>query len=196
MSELKEIKRRAPLSQETKDKIGAAHRGRKYPERSGINHPMFGKTHSPEARRKISESHKGRVSWNKGKKMSDEQRQKLSQAHKGVPLSDSHRKKAGLALRGANHWNWKGGITRGNRLLRNQIEYKEWRKAVFERDDYTCQECGVHGEYMQADHIKPFAYYPELRFELTNGRTLCVPCHRKTDTWGYRAIIQNSYVNG
>ena len=61
-----------------------------------------------------------------------------------------------------------------------------WRKAVFERDNYTCQECGVRGVEIQADNIKPFKYFPELRWVLSNGRTLCVPCHRKTDTYGRR----------
>jgi 5-methylcytosine-specific restriction endonuclease McrA len=40
---------------------------------------------------------------------------------------------------------------------------------------------------LQADHIKPFAHHPELRFDVNNGRTLCVPCHRKTDTYGGRS---------
>lgn len=61
-----------------------------------------------------------------------------------------------------------------------------WRKAVFERDNYTCQICKVRGKQIQADHIKPFKYFPELRWILSNGRTLCVPCHRKTDTYGRR----------
>lgn len=61
-----------------------------------------------------------------------------------------------------------------------------WRKSVFERDNYTCQICGIRGVKIQADHIKPFKYFPELRWELSNGRALCVPCHRKTDTYGRR----------
>lgn len=31
---------------------------------------------------------------------------------------------------------------------------------------------------LQADHIKPFA------FAIDNGRTLCVACHKTTDTFG------------
>lgn len=73
-------------------------------------------------------------------------------------------------------------------LLRGSARYREWRTAVFERDDYTCQECGERGGALQADHIKPFAFYPELRFDLDNGRTLCVPCHRRTDTYGVGAF--------
>lgn len=67
-----------------------------------------------------------------------------------------------------------------DRLARNSPEASKWRMAVFERDDYTCQICGIRGTYLEADHIKPFAYFPELRFELSNGRTLCRPCHDKT----------------
>lgn len=82
---------------------------------------------------------------------------------------------------------WKGGITPINKLIRSSKEYKLWRKSVFERDNYTCQFCKVRGGTLQADHIKPFAYYPELRFSLDNGRTLCVECHKKTDTYKARA---------
>lgn len=67
-----------------------------------------------------------------------------------------------------------------DRIARYSPENKVWRESVFERDDFTCQECGVRGTYLEADHIKPWAYFPDLRFELSNGRTLCRPCHDKT----------------
>jgi 5-methylcytosine-specific restriction endonuclease McrA len=69
-------------------------------------------------------------------------------------------------------------------------EDREWRELVFRRDDYTCQMCGVKGGRLQADHIKPYADHPELRHELSNGRTLCVPCHRSTPTYGWGAYWQ------
>ena len=81
---------------------------------------------------------------------------------------------------------WKGGLTDKNMLLRKSFEAKEWRRQVFKRDDYTCQHCGIRGGKLDADHIKPWALYPDLRFELSNGRALCRPCHLKTDTWGHR----------
>lgn len=85
-----------------------------------------------------------------------------------------------------------------NRRIRYSAKMDAWRKAVFERDDYSCRLCGArNGQgkavYLQADHIKPFAYFPELRFELSNGRALCKPCHLKTDTYGRKVIKQ--YAN-
>ena len=74
-----------------------------------------------------------------------------------------------------------------DRLARYSIEAVEWRKAIFARDDYTCQECKVRGGYIEADHIKPWAYFPSLRFELSNGRTLCRLCHDKTKI-GYKKM--------
>lgn len=74
--------------------------------------------------------------------------------------------------------NWRGGITPENAKIRASDETKAWRIAVFERDDYTCQVCGDRGGNKHADHIKPFALFPELRFDVSNGRTLCIPCHR------------------
>jgi len=74
-----------------------------------------------------------------------------------------------------------------DRLARYSPEAQQWRKAVFERDNYTCQICGIRGSYLEADHIKPFAFFPELRFELYNGRTLCRSCHDKTKV-GYKKM--------
>ena len=90
---------------------------------------------------------------------------------------------------GEMRWNWKGGVTPIYKVIRKSREYKLWRKAVFERDNYTCIWCGARGGngktiILQADHIKPFCDYPELRFAIDNGRTLCIPCHKSTGTYG------------
>ena len=88
--------------------------------------------------------------------------------------------------KGKNNPSWKGGITPIHTAIRNSFEYEDWRKSVFEKDLYTCQECGKIGGMLHADHIKPFALYPDLRFDINNGRTLCIYCHRKTNTYGGR----------
>ena len=87
-------------------------------------------------------------------------------------------------------WNKGLGTTSSeNEKARKNKQYRDWRKAVFERDDYTCQECGVRGGTLNADHIKQFAYHPELRYDIDNGRTLCVDCHRRTETWGAKQLL-------
>lgn len=90
---------------------------------------------------------------------------------------------------GSGNPRWKGGITPINKKIRDSIEYEEWRTKVFIRDNYTCQGCGQIGGYLEADHIKSFSLYPELRFDTNNGRTFCKSCHRKTNTWGSQSRI-------
>jgi predicted phage replisome organizer len=63
--------------------------------------------------------------------------------------------------------------------LRNTYEYKEWRKDVFARDNYTCKLCGKRGVYLNAHHKKSFAKYPDLQTQLENGITLCYDCHKQ-----------------
>jgi len=62
---------------------------------------------------------------------------------------------------------------------RNTPEYSNWRVAVFERDGFTCQNCGVIGGDLNAHHKKTYKKYPKLRFDINNGTTLCINCHRE-----------------
>lgn len=58
-------------------------------------------------------------------------------------------------------------------------EYKRWRYDVYLRDQFTCQHCGDdRGGNLCAHHIKSFANYPDLRFVIGNGVTLCKSCHK------------------
>lgn len=84
---------------------------------------------------------------------------------------------------GSENSNWQGGKKSDGAKFRNSKEYATWRTSVFVRDDYTCVTCGQRGGVLHADHIKPFAYHPDLRLELSNGRTLCLACHKKTSTY-------------
>ena len=68
---------------------------------------------------------------------------------------------------------------------------REWRDAVFKRDNYTCQSCGKKSGRIQAHHIKPYKKYPELRLDLSNGVTLCEDCHKKTDSYGWANYWKN-----
>jgi hypothetical protein len=91
-------------------------------------------------------------------------------------------------FRGEANPSWKGGITPINALIRSSTPMVDWRKAVFKRDDYTCQGCNERGGKLHAHHIKAFSAYPELRFEISNGQTLCYSCHRKTDNYAGKGI--------
>lgn len=92
------------------------------------------------------------------------------------------KKKYGLSrptVRGKKHWNWKGGIRSGRSKAMGRVKYKTWRTEVYKRDNYTCVWCGERGKVLHADHIKLWSKFPRYRYVLSNGRTLCVKCHRK-----------------
>lgn len=87
-------------------------------------------------------------------------------------------------MTGENHFAWKGGTYDKDRKLdMGRKNYREWRKSVFERDNYKCIWCGST-ENLNADHILPYSLFPELRYEITNGRTLCEDCHKTTESYG------------
>lgn len=75
------------------------------------------------------------------------------------------------------------------KVIRNSSAYTNWRKAVFDRDEYTCQICGQKGGKLNAHHIKQFAYFPELRLDINNGITLCEECHRKVHRHEFKLVI-------
>lgn len=67
-------------------------------------------------------------------------------------------------------------VTATNRIERVQFRQRLQAK-IFARDNYTCQVCQQYGGKLQVDHIEKWSDYPELRFEITNCRTLCMACH-------------------
>lgn len=96
----------------------------------------------------------------KGRKATEETRQKMREA----------------SSRGEKSRFWKGG---GHRAKAS----KEWRDIIFKRDNWTCQQCNLKGVFLEAHHIKSWAHYPELRFDIANGITLCKECHKLTDNY-------------
>lgn len=103
----------------------------------------------------------------------------IAQLRIGVKLSEEWKRHISESQRGSKGNNWKGGVTPINKLLRSGAKFKNWRNEVFKRDNWTCQECKRRGGELHPDHIKPFAEFPELRFDVDNGRTLCKECHQK-----------------
>lgn len=130
-----------------------------------------GRKHKPETIKKMKEVQSKVAYW------------------RGKHLPESAKEKLRLGRLGEKHWNWQGGITSENEKIRGTSKFREWRKAVLERDKNQCVICKVKEIKLCADHIKQFAFYPELRFEVSNGRTLCYPCHEQTPTFGGKRKI-------
>jgi len=122
-----------------------------------------------------SKFEEGYTPWNKG--------DTGEESHMyGRSRSKKTRERISEALKGENGGNWKGGVSRVNELLRKRKEYDEWRQQVFERDNYTCQDCGARSQEGQrvrlhAHHIIPLAQDRSKAYDVDNGVTLCTSCH-------------------
>ena len=141
---------------------------------------------------------KGNIPWNKGKKLSEEHIKNLIKSHLGIkmpPRTEKHRMNIALSRNGKKSHLWKGGVSKKNKKIRAGIKFRLWREAVFKRDNWTCQECGKRGFELHPHHIKPFSLYPELRFVVANGKTLCKECHKKTDNYAKRFDLNKKYDN-
>lgn len=125
-----------------------------------LHNPFRGKKHTEETRAKMREKRKLYRSSALGKRWK----------------VDKDKLHHFIGRKGSLNHNWKGGITSVDRLERIKFR-KQIQKQVFERDNYTCQICSQQGIDLQVDHIQPWAEYIELRFEMTNCRTLCAKCH-------------------
>ena len=186
---LSEAQKGRVFTLEHRRKLSAAHKG-KVTWNKGI-------PHSEETRRNISRANTGHIAWNKGKKgctpwnkgkllpLAIRERQSLS--HKGKRLSTDHKKAISLGLIGKfvgeNNPAWRGGTSTERERLMGSLNYRAWREAVFSRDDFRCFDCGTRTGPLNAHHLYSWALFPRLRFVLENGITLCVPCHKNTDTY-------------
>ena len=65
------------------------------------------------------------------------------------------------------------------RQLRQSKEYRKWRLTVLARDNFACQGCGDVGGELHVHHITPVIVDVKRIFDLTNGVTLCVECHKQ-----------------
>lgn len=211
----KGIYKHKPLSEEHKRKLSEAHMGKHFSEETKrkIGYGNRGKVRSEEVKERWSESHKGikypnRKSPNVSKEKELARRKKISKALKGrmpeypVSFKGQHHsdetKRCLSKLTSSKLGNkspaWKGGLTPLGSLIRTNFEYRQWRSDVFTRDNFTCQECDIRGDYLHAHHIKSFSsilqFYEITTIEealkcaelwnINNGITLCKKCHKLT----------------
>jgi hypothetical protein len=105
------------------------------------------------------------TAWNKGKSncfiFTEEWRRKISENRKGITLKE-------------NHYRWIRDRSLINKKERNNPEYKQWRLEVYKKDNYKCkmENCDCKGKII-AHHILPWHNFPELRYNINNGITLC-----------------------
>ena len=79
--------------------------------------------------------------------------------------------------KGIEHGNWKNGISGKRHRAMQSTEYKTWRTAIYERDNYTCQKCGQVGYQLNVHHIQSYAEHENKRCDKDNGVTFCRKCH-------------------
>lgn len=176
------------ISEETRKKMSEASKRTRNGFKKG--HEVYLTNHSEETKKRMSEYAKsiGRkpvrpADW----KPTKEHREKLSLLYKGVKVGRSWnlgkttplevRIKISNSSKGEKGNNWQGGKTGVNMIIRRSLETREWREAVFLRDDYTCQKTGIRGCKLRCHHILNFAQHPELRLSIDNGITLSKESH-------------------
>lgn len=85
----------------------------------------------------------------------------------------------------------------------NSVAWRQLRNHILERDNHECQWCKANGlvvtdmsTVLEVDHIKELEYYPELRFDEDNLRTLCKDCHNKRHgRMNYRSNGKGKHTN-
>jgi 5-methylcytosine-specific restriction endonuclease McrA len=178
---------------------------------------QLGYINSPEAREKMSESQRRRFEINP---MSEETRSKLSKSLKGKskpPFTEEHRRRISASgriprpwMRGEKSRFWRGGTAKFSKLIKTSFQYRQWREAIFKRDDWTCRDCGKRGgivlhphhikdfsSILQRNNIKIFAdaLACEELWDINNGMTLCRNCHKQTANYGWNQFNFRRMVN-
>lgn len=152
-------KKGIPKSEEHKKKLSEANIKNKASK--GKNNPFYGKRHTEETRKKISE-HRKIING-------------MDETH---PL-------------------WYEILSPLSVRIRQLVDSKKWRNKIFRRDNYTCKNCKRRGGDLHAHHYKnPFhkiikdnniktieeAINCKELWDINNGITLCIQCHREKHT--------------
>lgn len=186
-------------------------------------HGRRGKHLTENHKQKISKANKGENNWNWGGTTSHKQKEavrqaakfkweqmtpkekqgwvsKISQSRRGCSPSLETRKKISLTLTGETVF--LGFKARFRTRLVETSNYKNWRKEIFKRDNYTCRKCYISGCYLEAHHIKPLriilkeynintiekAKHCKELWNIDNGLTLCTNCHSILDIYRKRFL--------
>jgi hypothetical protein len=163
------------LPPERVEKVAAHKRGKSYEE-------IYGERANDEKQKRVEANRRAKAGKRPQHLM--EQQQLIADRRRGKTYKKIYGEKASgeAKKRSDTHRElWKDKPKRNDVRPKHNgsYQYAEWRTAVFTRDDYTCQDCDQIGGRLNAHHLKPWADYPELRYELSNGVTLCYECHKQ-----------------
>ena len=193
---ISEATRLAMKNPEIRKKISDALSGRKMNTKTkqAILLANKGARRSVESRKRMSNAQKGRIyseetkqrlrALRLGTKLSESHKEALRQGRLSTPHSPETKLKMSLMKKGKpvpwatgkNHWRWiadRTQIKTGDRFLNDPLQ-KGWRKAVKDRDSWSCRIADNNCDgRLEAHHILTWKEYPELRYEINNGITLC-----------------------
>ncbi len=168
------VGRKAPLSQETRYKIGL----------TKLSKPSWhkGKKRSIETRIKMSRVQKANPTFGMlGKHHSEESKQKIRNSNLGKPPTMSKE----------THYNWKGGISHNPypSFFTQSLKLK-----IRQRDNYTCVLCGKT-EKEEIQQINRVLCVNHINFNKDDCReenlnTLCVKCNIKVN---YKRVFYSQY---
>ena len=214
---------RKSLTEEHRKKLSEALKGKKRSTetRKKISDALTGKKLSEEHKRKISLNNSHYWLGKKRPEMVEIARKYgFQKGHKDFLPSERRKKIARLSglknkgrklpkITGKNHYLWNGNTPLVEQI-RKCIEYRQWRSDIFTRDNFICVLCGKKDKVLNADHIKQFstilfenkissleeALKCEELWNLNNGRTLCIPCHREIPVYSYDGKRKINFTKG
>jgi len=159
-----------PVTAETRAKMSAAQTGRKHSEESkALMHRVQSKLdHSAKVVRF----------------------RLMNEARRGLSRSAESSRKTSVGLRAFLRRKAVDGKFKYEvddyRTRDNLPEYRAWRKAVFHRDNFTCQRCLVRGGQLEAHHKVAWRDDESKRYDVENGITYCIDCHVAVDEFRQR----------
>ena len=144
-------------------------KGKKCPQLTGSNNPMFGKKRPDLVERNKSVSQKESIiNYNKNRVLSSETKIKMSVSNRTARLKEKN-------WQLEKNPSWNGGNSKIRKTL-SAIKYYQWRRTVLERDGYKCLMC-LHRVDLEVHHIIMISEDPSKAFDVDNGITLCKACH-------------------
>lgn len=114
-----------------------------------------------------------------------------------IMQTEDYKRKQSISKSGENNGSYNPNLTDEEREKGRNIEgYKEWRKQVYERDNYTCQCCGEKGHgNLVAHHKNGYHWDKEHRTDVDNGVTLCEDCHKEFhEIFGNKNNTEEQYI--